>query len=823
MKIHTLEIQNIRGIRNLRLAPHGKNFVVWGPNGSGKSAVVDAIDFLLTGKVSRLTGTGTKGISLSKHGPHIDCRPEEALVRATVEIPGQANLIQLRRCMADPSSLEVSPPVGSRLEPMLIVAARGQHVLSRRDILRFITSEAGKRAQDIQELLNLTDIEATRKCLVAVANNATNSVQETSLALQRARIAAAASIGLEQFSPDEALDAINRNRQLLGAAPAEGLHSRLVKEGVGLPAAEPGRPAVNLTLLEKDVEILRAQLSPDQTASRRATEESLREKLGIIRKDPGLQAALSQKELISLGLGLIQDEGNCPLCDKPWPAGELKPYLESKLARASVADNFSRDILAAASSLSGSAAIILGPLNKLIAALQLSGLAEPSAMISEWVMHIKSLEKHLSNPLHDYPRADYSAEAVSSLFAPKDLDQELNSALATLRVMYPEATPEQTAWDALTRIEENLKSMEAHLEAAQRAAQLSAKALALRDAFLQARDEVLTGLYDSIRERFSHLYRKLHGPDESQFQADIHPEGAGLALEVDFYGRGAHPPHALHSEGHQDSMGLCLYLALSEELSQGVIDLTILDDVVMSVDSNHRRQVCALLSDEYPNRQFLITTHDQTWANQLRTVGLVEPGCRIEFANWSLETGPLVNLDTEMWQRIETALNSGDMPAAAILLRRGSEEFFSTACDALGAPIAFRLDGRYELGDLLPAAVSRYGRLLAQAKSAVQSWSQDALFQRLMEIHSALTAIFTRTQAEQWAVNATLHYNNWANLSREDFRPVLEAFRDLHEAFICQQCRSIIRILRRDHEDVAIRCDCSLIDWNLLKRTSAVS
>ena len=57
-----------------------------------------------------------------------------------------------------------------------------------------------------------------------------------------------------------------------------------------------------------------------------------------------------------------------------------------------------------------------------------------------------------------------------------------------------------------------------------------------------------------------------------------------LNLEVGFYGRGTFPPHAFHSEGHQDSMGLCLYLALAERLTEGLIDLIILDDVVMSVD-----------------------------------------------------------------------------------------------------------------------------------------------------------------------------------------------------------------------------------------------
>ncbi|MBU4179905.1 MAG: ATP-binding protein [Actinobacteria bacterium] len=75
MRLIELDINSVRGITQLTLSPDGKNIVIYGPNGSGKSAVVDAIDFLLTGDISRLSGSGTSGISLKEHGPHIDKQP----------------------------------------------------------------------------------------------------------------------------------------------------------------------------------------------------------------------------------------------------------------------------------------------------------------------------------------------------------------------------------------------------------------------------------------------------------------------------------------------------------------------------------------------------------------------------------------------------------------------------------------------------------------------------------------------------------------------------------------------------------------------------
>ena len=104
MRLIDLEIHNIRGIRELKLNPGGKNLVVMGPNGAGKSAVVDAIDFLLSGNISRLSGKGTARITLKKHGAHLSAKPKDVWVKARVSIDGQE--IEISRCLANDSKLD---------------------------------------------------------------------------------------------------------------------------------------------------------------------------------------------------------------------------------------------------------------------------------------------------------------------------------------------------------------------------------------------------------------------------------------------------------------------------------------------------------------------------------------------------------------------------------------------------------------------------------------------------------------------------------------------------------------------------------------------
>src|SRR5437016_10634571 len=89
IRIESLVIEEFRGIHRLKLDLGKKNFAVCGPNGTGKSGVVDALEFALTGNISRLSGEGTDNVSVKEHAPHVDSRNalDKARVTITATIP----------------------------------------------------------------------------------------------------------------------------------------------------------------------------------------------------------------------------------------------------------------------------------------------------------------------------------------------------------------------------------------------------------------------------------------------------------------------------------------------------------------------------------------------------------------------------------------------------------------------------------------------------------------------------------------------------------------------------------------------------------------
>lgn len=820
MNINELEINNIRGIPYLLLKPEGRNLVIWGLNGSGKSAVVDAIDFLLTGRVSRLMGEGTGEISLNKHGPHIDHKAEDANVRAIITLPQTKTPVEIRRCIQSPSEVKIDcePQLKDYVQFVLWNAVRGQHVLTRREILKYIHAEPRNRAESIQSILNLSEIEDIRRALVRVKGQVTVEHQTSQGAVASAERAVCATTGQSAYSEEAILEFLNANRVVLGGTQLSEVNSTTIQQQLRKPADYTGTLDINTDLLERALQSIVSSLS-DKTKEQLGQKDSaLRRLLAEVRSDPTSSKIVRRFQLAEMGIDLIDDSGSCPLCDTPWEPGKLATYLQDKMSkdgdlakRSRTVNQLSNEIWNQIHSAAESARLI-------VAALETMDVHDEKSILKSWLKRLDSLLNLLSTALENYPDEEFTSTYVRRMAAPDNIGRILEDIRTLIRDKAPKVTPELNAWDALTRLGENLKALEKAKAALEKSRLFLKRANGLHDSFIDTRDSVLRRLYDDVRDRFVELYRQLHRVDEGQFSATIEPAGAGLTFGVDFYRRGHHPPHALHSEGHQDSMGICLYLALAERLNTGLIDLVILDDVVMSVDVEHRRQMCSLLATSFPNKQFIITTHDRTWANQLKGEGIVRSKELVEFHNWSIEAGPQVSYDMVVWDQIAESLGRGDVPTAAGQLRRGLECFFCEVCSSLGASVKYNASHRWVLGDWCPSAMSEYRALIKKAKDAANSWDDHSSMDRLAEREKISSAIFAQSQAEQWAVNANAHYNNWANFVVGDFLPVVSSFKDLCNLFICHKCESMLRVTSANDEIVNVCCVCGNEHWSLRKK-----
>jgi hypothetical protein len=810
IKLESAHIEEVRGIRKLDLDFHREKFAISGPNGSGKSGVIDAIEFGLTGNIGRLTGRGTKGLSVSEHGPHVDKTkfPDAAFVTLKVFLPTLAKTATITRKVNEPNTLKIEPADADIVGVLEEVADHPEITLSRREILRFILVEPTKRSEEIQTILKLDQIGQTRSALNAAQNKLSAAHKTATTQMQGSRDALLTHLGIPALKADDLLAAVNKRRAVLALSPIAELTAD-TKLDAGL--SETAKPAeFNKQSALRDVKAL-ADVANALPALAKEEADAIVACVKELEVDSALFSALQRRSLLEKGLELI-DGPECPLCDRAWDdENALRAHLKQKLAKSEQARKIQESLLSAGTAIAQEAVKVSGllpPVRKLAPDEEQDAFA---LLLETWKADLDGFRARMGTVDGVIGEKDRLAEGWGR--APEGLV----SGLAALRDRL-EARPDQSATlDAQTFLTTAQLRLGDYREAMRKNGAVERvwnAAKLVYDTYCTVMEAELNALYEEVQKDFSTFYRAINAEDESTFTAKLTPSEGSLGLDVNFYERGLFPPAAYHSEGHQDGMGVCLYLALMKRLFGAQFTFALLDDVVMSVDSGHRYEFCKLLKTYFRDTQFIITTHDRLWAEQMRSAGLVTSKTSIAFHSWTIDTGPLVESNVAIWEEIEAALAKGKVEAAAAALRHHLEYVSRLLADQLGAMPQFRADGNYELGDLLPAALKRMKELCGKAETAAHSWGKTADKQAAADRKMLLSTSSAATQVEQWAVNKAVHYNEWANFGKTDFQPVVGAYKELLDRFACGDCGSWLYVTPRVNAE-SLRCACNGVNMNL--------
>jgi hypothetical protein len=509
---------------------------------------------------------------------------------------------------------------------------------------------------------------------------------------------------------------------------------------------------------------------------------------------------------------LVEDAA-CPLCDLSWDRVEdLRAHLVAKLARSESAADLQRRIANGAAS----ARTELGSIRELARSVgryaQSDGDAELPHRLQAWFDDLTEFVSVINTV--DGAAAEVERLRSDPLAVSAELRTGLDVLLAALRAK-PDLTVTAEARRFLTVAQERWTRVRLARAGAAEAAAAQTTAKAVYETYCAASDQALTTLYKTVENDFATYYRQINAEDEGTFTAALDPSGGKLELEVDFYGIGMFPPAAYHSEGHQDGMGVCLYLALVRQLLGSDFRFAVLDDVVMSVDTSHRRQFCKLLKDTFPEVQFVITTHDNVWARQMQTEGLISRNAHAHFYGWTVDGGPVYEQGGDVWSRIDADLAADDVAGAAHKLRRYMEAMAADIAESIQASVPYRADASHDLGELLSGVKGRHARLLKQAAKSATAWSNDAAKQTVEHLQASRAAVVPAQESESWVINKLVHNNDWAVLSKTDLQPVSDACKQFLALFQCIGCGGAIYVSGRHGDEDSLRCSCGLFFLNL--------
>jgi len=814
IRLTELAVTEFRGIKKLTLSLADESFAICGRNGTGKSGVVDAIDFALTGGISRLKGSGTGGLSTRQHGPHIDSstKPAAATVKLTFSVPSAGiTHATILRSVAKPSQPVITPDTPEVRSALASVANHPEFTLSRRELIRYVLSDASGRARDVQSLLRLERVGELR----ALFQRISNTEAKTHAAAQRHLIDAETRMRTALQITDTNIDtikaAIDERRDVLGLGPADDvLLAGVLTLGLNAGGTTMLLPKAKwLVDIEAATEALNELSGDDLNARIEAATLLLEDHLA----DPESVRASQFEPFLGRALELF-DGNECPVCHIPWEPDAFKEIVAehiekhrraaAALVQVVAALRSVADTVTARASVTSFPAPIGSQLDPKVDTDVLRRLDRETTATAA-LLRSDSPDQEAADALKGWPR---HRESVATVLA------QLRSATSAL----PEQSASNIARDYLVGGQGAIDLWKDANEQTESTSAAAARAKHVFDTYVASTDAALEGIYERVQETFGRLYGFINNDDERDFTARLTPEASSLDLNVDFYGRGHFPPGAYHSEGHQDSMGICLYLALLKHILGDNFTFAVLDDVLMSVDAGHRRAVSKMLVSEFPTTQFILTTHDNVWLKNMVGQSLIKPRQFVHFRTWTVDTGPTDWEGVSVWDEVRNNVNADQVQNGAATLRHYLEYVSRELCHNLRARVEFHNDGEYPLGDLLPQAIARLNDRYKGAKAAAQSWGKNDEMAAVSLMQEKLKEVAEAAKIDQWHLNSAVHYNAWANFQPEDFAPVVDAYETLLSAFNCPDCRGLVYVSPEAGTENALRCPCGTINLNLVKK-----
>ena len=829
MKIERLDIENFRGVRGTyEFEPDGDNAIIVGPNGSGKSSVLEAINYLLTNKVGPLSQDGMGSVDKNEVIPNVDAGGD--CVVSGVFANGDSNSsVEVVRAF-DSNGLEPSEDdLPDSLQQTFGIARQGQHILTRADLLDLIIARPSSRREVLSELLDLPDIDERRLVLKRSRQNidekhgdATASRQTTA---KRLRDLTESDASEHHELRAAALESITELRDSFDGDPVDEIDPETVRDGIKSPVSAVSTEALQRERPREELEKFAAWL--DQLEAELPEElRRLEERLQAVRDQESSEVNASQLELLELGEEVISpDAGTCPLCKQAWTDDiSLLEDVRERRSNLRKLNELIDELDQQQTDLRSRFEEGIGYLDYLHKELEedtypaideLSTLAELLAESSELLSG-----DILGNPdfePHNLPFVDVSGGEIALTI--DDSIRATDSLRATAEELDDLDDTEQR-YERIKSIADQWQEYDNLDATVDRLDSLRADVKTAESAFKAARKEVIGEIYDDITDRVERYYGTIH-PDESNTETSLIVTDTGTEIQREFYDAGEYHPQSVFSEGHLDSLGLCLHLALADYLQQDEKSLLLLDDVVMSVDQDHRLEIAKLIADEFAeDYQVIITTHDELWAEQLSSQGALYGGSRISLREWSYDGGiseSRSDVDVyEQWETVQEARDHDEMERAAHELRYATERMLQQCAISLGAKVDYDPRLQHTLGDFKDAVCHRLNTLTGKAKDNLDP--SDDMFDRANELDNSYGLILNNVGQQLNTVNRRVHWTpgKWLTLRPEEFEEVFEAHKKAYDLLYCDECGSSIRYEEFDGY-CELRCNCREhydIQWN---------
>ncbi|SDW82704.1 AAA family ATPase [Flavobacterium degerlachei] len=695
MKLKQIDIKGLRGIKeSLSLELNGNSVVLYGDNGMGKSSISDSIEWFYTNKVAHLSGT------------EIDLK--DALRNASLEedFVSEVGLKFLKKIDFDTEKilftkrgkLEQDFTVKSDEIRDYLVKSKEENLLLRYKSLNdFVDIAKGDKLKYLSDIIGFSEVtkkkEVLRKAFTSIKTEIRNQNFEGQINGQKAilidKIGAAVSQDKDLFEiiktkiaplktkiEIESIEDIDELLKHLKSATNE----KLLKENTFLEKVQTG-----LIGLQSEVITINTHydIYYDEFQKIAADVE------GIIKIYIG--------DLLKTGDKVIQKfhkEESCPLCLQPKSKDALRTEIAERLRKIEEAEKKLKAFQKA---------------QELIKSISVERIKRIELLLSEPLFNFKENEQ-LKKELESI-KVKVKLIETSSLVKPSSGDRIQDSKNTAFNVsdflflddlvLRIKKLKQTIKKDNITEIYANISASKdaflkiKTLEKDKKVLEKQSSSLSIiYNEFIKVQKEGLENFIDTFSSKINEYYQYMN-PDEPFQEIKIVTMGEedelnGITIEYKYNGNWVSPPQKYFSESHLNCFGISFFLA-SVDAFNDINEFIVLDDVISSFDSNHRKRFAELLFEKFSKRQIILLTHEEEWFRNFVKPLAMKKGWLVNEIKWTEAKGThFVESQGDIKYRIEKKLSESEVDGLGNPIRQYLELSLKEICMNLDVKVSFR-------------------------------------------------------------------------------------------------------------------------------------
>lgn len=774
VKIKKLILKGFRGAKKeiwLNFESENKSIVLFGNNGDGKSSFSDGIEWLFTDKIDYLQREG--------------CGRDDYFNRymsleddAKVEINFNNNLLNSQKILIRKGGSLFSNTTNG-FKNYLKDSSKESFILRHHTMREFIDKTKKEKLEHVEEIIGFNIVKEIRDTLLKSLNALKDDRELASLQGQvtEKRRDLVGIILKEDFGKVDVLNYANQiikecdpNLFIVNYLDFEPVVENLDKK---IKASDRGKELSKLDDINESL----SKLSTIKNILHETSDILTRH--NELAKQREIIKASAIEKLYSAAIEAIEnklvEDGKCPICKKPIDTEDLVKSLSGEIEEIKMVLKERNQVIQDATSISDKV-IDLQPIlsvlleNDVKTKFLTDKTSERFTDINTLILKfVEILDKVLKTP---------DAVSIPLLDTLQNLEEDVKE--TQQKIHQRKEGLDQT--DEEKRFYQNVDKLKKLYNDYARYNEISN----FIDIYNEQKDSL-----DKICQDFENMEResvqkvlKTISSDVNDFLKFLHPddnfdkveliptEERGVEFKLKYHGEEVSPPMKILSEAHLNSLGICLFLASAKHFNK-TNGFLVLDDVVTSFDTNHRRPLARLLSEKLSDVQFLLFTHDELWFEILKKDLPHVSWFFKELMKWTKDDGIDIK-DSPMMlkERIKYSLDTNDISGATNKCRILIEEILKEKCENLGVR-----------GLVFKTGYKNDQRGASELINALTSYlkENETLCNKLDKI------LFSHLRASQLITNIGSHHNtlNTTSLSRGDIETVLHDIDEFESLFIC--------------------------------------